>query len=243
MAYQPLYTYDQGHPIYLYTTTLGYQSTYLKFKKPIDAIGHWAVCIQGQCYEVTRNKDPAKKKKDPKYLMRSLPEHEWSRIKDDEKRPYKRIGPMGYTARSWPIQTIKDIADQVWRKSLQSKYVYDENNCQVFVRLLVDLIGNKQTQAEFPAAFDVWVKNAGTTRDSTVLVATAAMATVAATASLLATPVDPTGTAAAGFAVSAGLALRSSAALWTDRLSKEKFIKKAQEELREEFRRRGILPY
>lgn len=121
--------------------------------------------------------------------------------------------------------------------------MYDENNCQVFVRLLVDLIGDKQTQAQFPASFDIWSKRMGITRDSTVLIATAGIATVAAAASLVATPVDVTGTAAAGFAVSASMVLRSTTALFNDRASKEMFIKKAQAELREELTRQGIFAY
>ncbi|KAI2617142.1 hypothetical protein GGR54DRAFT_215253 [Hypoxylon sp. NC1633] len=243
-TYQPFNTYyqpppsNEGHPIYLYTTPLRYQSKYFHFKKPADAIGHWAVCIQGQCYEVTRNTDENKGKKDPKYIMRPIPVEEWTK----ERTPFKRDGPIGFTARPWPSATIERIAALVWTRSLKAKYVYDENNCQVFVRLLVELIGDPKTQAEFPASFDLWSKRAGLVRDSTTLIATAGMATVAAAASLAVTPGDFTGTAAAGFAISANVALRSSAALWGDRISKEKFIKKTQEELRAELRRDGVLP-
>ena len=120
----------------------------------------------------------------------------------------------------------------IWGTSLQSKYVADENNCQVFIRLLVELIGDAETKVKFPASFDKWVKGAGISRDATALIFTAGAATVAAGATLVAAPVDPTGTAAAGFALSATTVLRSSTQLMTDRYTKEKFIKKAQQELR-----------
>lgn len=120
----------------------------------------------------------------------------------------------------------------VWQTSLQSKYVADENNCQVFIRLLVELVGDADTKVKFPASFDKWVKGAGISRDATVLVFTAGAATVAAGASLIAAPVDPSGAAAAGFAVSASTVLRTSTQLMTDRYTKEKFIQKAREGLR-----------
>ncbi|KAI4862304.1 hypothetical protein F4820DRAFT_430997 [Hypoxylon rubiginosum] len=240
MAYQPPNAYySQGHPIYLYTAPLEYQKHVFNFTKPRDAIGHWAVCVQGQCYELAKNRDNDKKKKDPKYKVNWLPEDVWKA----GRQPCKKSDPIGYTERPWPPQTIQYICGEVWRRPLQGKYVYDENNCQVFVRLLVDLIGDKQTQAQFPASFDIWSKRMGITRDSTVLIATAGIATVAAAASLVATPVDVTGTAAAGFAVSASMVLRSTTALFNDRASKEMFIKKAQAELREELTRQGIFAY
>ena len=60
-------------------------------------------------------------------------------------------------------------------------------------------------------------------------------------ASLVAAPVDVTGTAAAGFAVSASMVLGSSTALLTDRHNKEKFMEKAQIEIREKLRLKGVL--
>ncbi|OTB05369.1 hypothetical protein M426DRAFT_10694 [Hypoxylon sp. CI-4A] len=240
MTYQPPNAYYYGgHPIYLYTAPLGYQKQVLNFTKPRDTIGHWAICIQEQCYELAKNRDKDKKKKDPKYRVNCLPEAVWVA----GRQPCKKSDPIGYTERPWPPQTIEYICDQVWRRPLQGKYVYDENNCQVFVRLLVDLIGDKQTQANFPASFDILSKRMGISRDSTVLLATAGMATVAAAVSLVAAPVDLTGTAAAGFAVSASMALRSTTALLNDRAGKEKFIKTTQAELRAELARQGIIPY
>ncbi|KAK7416200.1 hypothetical protein QQX98_005397 [Neonectria punicea] len=243
--YQSAYpNHEQGYPIYLLTTPLQYQSKYLGFDKPRDMIGHWAIRIEGHCYELTKNPKEPMTKKDPKYIMRSLPDQTWRSIKRDEKRvvsPSDR--PVGYTARPWSPQTIQHMAYRVWQGPLQAKYVYDENNCQVFVRLLVDLIGNNDTKASFPSFFDKLVKGAGVTRDSFVLAAAAGMITVAAGASLVAAPVDGGATAAAGFALASSMTLRSTTTLLNDRHSKGEFVRKAQEELKEELRREGILPY
>lgn len=238
MEYQ--YVNVSGYPIYLYTTPLSSQSKILPhFKTPVDVISHWAICIQGQCYELKKNNDKNKSKTDPKYVIRSLPEQEWKDMKrvKENNRPYHKVPePIGYTSRPFSIETIKYIGGRVWDKPLQSKYVHDENNCQVFIRLLVDLIGSKQTQAEFPGTFDKYVKRAGGTRDFVFLFGATAATLAAAT-------VDPSGVAAAGFFMGAAQVVRSSTALWTDRYAKEKFIRKAQEELREELKRAGVLPY
>ncbi|KAK7433060.1 hypothetical protein QQZ08_000533 [Neonectria magnoliae] len=243
--YQSAYPHhEQGYPIYLLTTPLKYQSKYLRFTKPHDMIGHWAICIEGHCYELTRNSEEHMTKKDPKYIMRSLPQKQWEAIKDKEERFVQwSKGPVGHTARPWSPQTIEQMAYGVWQGPLQAKYVYDENNCQVFIRLLVDLIGNNDTKANFPAFFDKLVKGVGVTRDSFVLAAAAGMITVAAGASLVAAPVDGGATAAAGFALASSMTLRSTSTLLNDRHSKGEFVRKAQEELKEELRREGILPY
>ncbi|KPM40829.1 hypothetical protein AK830_g5692 [Neonectria ditissima] len=230
--YQPVHTsqdYEQGYPIYLITTPLQNQKRFLK-NKPIDVFGHWAICIQDHYYELTRNPQKPLPKNEPKYKVRQMSKGDWEYFKKEEKRVIQPAAePVG--------------SEQVWQRSLQGKYVYDENNCQVFIRLLVDLIGNNETRARFPASFDIWVKRAGMTRDSTALAATAGMITVAAGVSLLAAPVDGGATAAAGFGLAATTALRSTTALFTDRHSKGEFIRKAQEELREKLRRDGILIY
>ncbi|KAI6775954.1 hypothetical protein HG530_002712 [Fusarium avenaceum] len=124
-------------------------------------------------------------------------------------------------------------ADLIWQTSLQEKYVYDENNCQVFIHLLVDLVGDANVKAKFPTFFSEEVKKAGIARDSTFLIATAGMATVAAGTSLMFAPVDPGGASAAGFFIAASTTLRSTTALWTARINKGDFIKKTQAELRQ----------
>jgi uncharacterized membrane protein len=88
-------------------------------------------------------------------------------------------------------------------------------------------------KAKFPTFFSEEVKKAGIARDSTFLIATAGMATVVAGMSLMFAPVDPSGASAAGFFIAASTALRSTTALWTARINKEEFIKKAQAELRQ----------
>jgi hypothetical protein len=132
-----------------------------------------------------------------------------------------------------------ETAQQVWDKSLQKKYVYDEHNCQVFIRLLIELIADSDTKKNFPQFFDKWVKVAGISRD--VSAWTIAAGGSAMAASLAFAPVDVTGTAAAGFAMSASLVLRSSTALLNDRHRKEKMIEKGQNEIRENLRLRGIM--
>jgi hypothetical protein len=96
MAYQPVDTSSDGHPkaIYLYTTPLNNQRRFLK--KPIDIFAHWAICIDGHCYELTRNGDRNKNKKEPKYIMKALDEQEWISKKKDEQRGLEKQ-LAGYT--------------------------------------------------------------------------------------------------------------------------------------------------
>ena len=117
--------------------------------------------------------------------------------------------------------------------------MYDEHNCQVFVRLLVELIGDPATKADFPQFFDVWRKRAGIARDVSFL--TFAVGASALAASAVATTVDPTmTTAAAGVALSATMIVNSGTALITQRYLKEKDIEKGQVEIRKELEAEGI---
>ncbi|KAH8885992.1 hypothetical protein GQ53DRAFT_809864 [Thozetella sp. PMI_491] len=225
MAYQPFNISGEGHPkaIYLYTTPLKYQRNIFKLRKPVDIFAHWAIAVQGTCYELTRN-DPKQK---PKYLMRVREEQEWLRLKYAEDRLCENKF-VGYTHLS--VQKIYDVAHLVWQKSLQGKYIYDEQNCQVFIRLLVELIGDPATRANFPQFFDSWSKAAGISRDVSFL--SIAMGASALAATLVAASVDVTGTAAAGAALSTSMVIRSSTALLTSRYVKKKLIEKGQEEIR-----------
>jgi hypothetical protein len=45
---------------------------------------------------------------------------------------------------------------------MKKKYAFDADNCQVFIRLLVELVGDKEAQVNMPHFFDEWVKNAST---------------------------------------------------------------------------------
>jgi hypothetical protein len=92
MAYQPSKISNEGRlkkAICLYTTPLQYQRDFFKLKKPIDVFAHWAICVQGRCYELTRNDDPYKTKKDPKYLIKDTDEQDWLRKKHDKGRDCK----------------------------------------------------------------------------------------------------------------------------------------------------------
>lgn len=126
----------------------------------------------------------------------------------------------------------------VWERSLKKKYAYDDRNCQVFIRLLVELIGSPGARAEFPAFLDKWVKGAGNTRDGSFF-AVAAGATTFAALGVGSLVLDPTGVTAAGFMLAAQTTLRSSTWLLTERHLKGEAIKDGQKEIRAEMKRRG----
>ena len=122
----------------------------------------------------------------------------------------------------------------MWEKTLNEKYILDENNCQAFVRLLAELIGDSEAKVKLPHSFDEWMKYTGITRDVTILgIATGA---TLMGVGLVTVAVDGGSTAAAGFGVAASTVFSSSAALFNMRDSKAKHIKKAQREIREELR-------
>jgi hypothetical protein len=100
---------NSGHPIYLYTTPLNNQKRLIK--KPVDIIGHWAVCINGYCYELTRATNNEKQQLNikGKHWIRCLPEDEWKRVKREEKRGITERDPVGYTTKLWSPETIKYI--------------------------------------------------------------------------------------------------------------------------------------
>lgn len=131
----------------------------------------------------------------------------------------------------------------MWERSLNKKYAYDEHNCQVFLRLLVELIADSETKASFPIFLDKVAKALGNTRDGSFFAFAAGASLFAAGLCTLAvTPVDPTGTAAAataGFAIAAQTTLRSSTWLLTDRNLRGKKIKEGQKEIREVMKQRG----
>ncbi len=122
----------------------------------------------------------------------------------------------------------------MWEKTLKGKYIVDESNCQAFARYLVELIGCPATKAEFPQFFDKWVKSFGTTRDVAFLGILGGAALIGVGA--VTAGVDAGSTAAAGFAVAGSATASSVAAMFAMRNSKEKHIKKAQEEIREAVR-------
>jgi hypothetical protein len=99
---------NMGYPIYLYTTPTANQNKI--WKRTVDIIGHWAICINGYCYELTRV-TPSEKESgiEVKYWIRYLPEQEWKRVKQQEGRRITERDPLGYTARPWTHADIKHI--------------------------------------------------------------------------------------------------------------------------------------
>lgn len=108
----------------------------------------------------------------------------------------------------------------------------------MFIRLLVEIIGDHNAKANFPAFLDKWVKGAQNTRDGGSF-AFAAGATLVA-AGLTTWVVDGGATAAAGFAIAAQTTLRASAWLLTERDNRAKKIKEGQKKVKEQMR--GRLP-
>lgn len=95
----------------------------------------------------------------------------------------KNIGPH---CPSYPLLTKEGTAHQVWEHSLSGAYQLNNSNCQVFVRRLVDLIGDKDTKVRFPAAFDR-VLDRG---KSTILVTTIVASVATIWAGAIVGPVD-----------------------------------------------------
>ncbi|CAJ0542295.1 Ff.00g000060.m01.CDS01 [Fusarium sp. VM40] len=235
---------NTGYPIYLYTTPTLNQNHF--YKRTVDIIGHWAICINGYCYELTRV-TPSERQNlgiQGQYQIRSLTEQDWKKKKRGEERRIKEREPVGYTSRPWSHETIKRIADLIWKGPLQGTYVYDRNNCQVFVRLLVELVGNRQVMVKFPAFFNEKVKEAGIARDMTYFAMTGFViggGSMAAGMSLLVTPGDPTGIMGACAVAAGGAALHATKEVWESRINKDNFIWAAQQNLRAELMREGTL--
>lgn len=94
-----------------------YQRRYLGLKRPIDVFGHWAICIAGHCYELTRNRNPPPKDKKEKklfqkYIVNCETEESWLHKKRHEnppREPSKHAEPLGYTAQNFPPEVIEYI--------------------------------------------------------------------------------------------------------------------------------------
>lgn len=100
---------NTGYPIYLYTTPTVNQNHF--YKRTVDIIGHWAICINGYCYELTRV-TPSERQNlgiQGQYQIRSLTEQDWKKKKRDEERRIKEREPVGYTSRPWSHETINRI--------------------------------------------------------------------------------------------------------------------------------------
>jgi len=101
------YGYDSPKAIYLYTTPLRNQRRI--FNKPRDILAHWAVCIQGRCYELTRNTPQTKG--EAKYGIRSTPEPVWTRTKEDVENRVCKKTFAGNMYIAYPRGTIERVGE------------------------------------------------------------------------------------------------------------------------------------
>lgn len=128
-------------------------------------------------------------------------------------------------------------ASLVWEKTLEKKYAYQEHNCQVFGRLLIELIGNKEAKVEFPAALDRWLEGAGIAWDTGMTASYGVMTLLLIGACSIA--VDPTGTICATFQSGARCAMKAAARRSKNRGTRGKKVMEGQNEIRKEMRERG----
>jgi hypothetical protein len=89
--------------IYLYTVPLK------NLKVPIDVFGHWAVCIQGNCYEIIKGEKGYKKRGEQKFHYNLVPELEWI----NKKGHGKAKGPVhvGYMTVPYTKETIHQVGE------------------------------------------------------------------------------------------------------------------------------------
>lgn len=231
---------NTGYPIYLFTTPTADQNKF--WKRTVDVIGHWAICINGYCYELARVKSSEKNQR--AYSTRYLPEEEWKRVKREEGRRITERDPLGYTARPWTHEDIKYMSELIWNGPLQTQYNVIRKNCQDFVRLLVDLVGNNAVKITFPALLTKRAKEAGIARDLTYFTLAGAAiggGSVIAGVSLFFTPGDLTGVMGTCCVAAGSVALEATKELWEGRINREEYIEKSQAELRMQLVREGFL--
>ncbi len=84
---------DWSKAIYLYTIPLRGDRVNAVLK--IGFFSHWALCIQGLCYELRKGN---KKKGEPKFLYVRSSEQDWREARDyDNPEGPKRVGSMTET--------------------------------------------------------------------------------------------------------------------------------------------------
>ncbi len=118
----------------------------------------------------------------------------------------------------------------MWDKVFNRKYKVEFTNCQVFIRLLVDLIGDAAANKELPQFLDKWVRNLSIARHATVLGIVGGATLMAV--GLVTGPADMGSTAAAGFAMAGGTVCSATMGIVNRRAGIEKHIKKSTEEIR-----------
>lgn len=125
----------------------------------------------------------------------------------------------------------------MWEKTLGKKYAYHEQNCQVFGRLLIELIGGQEAKIEFPAALDRWLEGAGIAYDTGMVAFYGVSVLLLIAACSIA--VDPSGTLCATFQFGAQCATKAAARRAKRRDTQGKKIMEGQKEIRKEMRERG----
>lgn len=97
---------QQQQPIYLYTTPLRSHKK-LGVKKGRDIFGHWAICIEGYCFELAGRTEEEKREGHDRFKINCLPEQQWKdgRELGDEVTAKQ----VGYTVKYFAPNTIKDI--------------------------------------------------------------------------------------------------------------------------------------
>lgn len=96
--------------IYLYVVPLRNDIFNGSLKKPISVAAHWAVCIQGICYEL-RARDEKKEPNEAKYLYKWTHEKEWRdtrHVKDDERPEH-----LGYMTRPYKPNQVHDVGESI----------------------------------------------------------------------------------------------------------------------------------
>ncbi|WQF77427.1 hypothetical protein CDEST_02441 [Colletotrichum destructivum] len=223
---------DQGYPIYLYVAIVKKTRRFLT--KPVNLIAHWAVYIEGHLYELIRNDEEAVAKgEEPKYGTRHRSYQEWwDLMQEQDRKPQLVDGAVGYTSCEWSPDEIDNIGNT------RSKSIYegDEQNCQSFVRLLVDMIGDSNTRShpQYPSSFDKLMQS--TYRGylwTSIGLGTAAMGA----AFLL--PFDG-GSTATYVACAANVTLQNARTGAKGRYDKEMAVWVAHQELREKLRLEGV---
>jgi hypothetical protein len=107
MTYQrlPTSSKDPSLGIYLYTAPL---KALRKLKTNPDVFAHWAICIQGVCYEVRKARPNEPKK--PKHLYAPTPLQAWLARKHEEGRtPEFFPEPMGYMYKAYSQDVIHRV--------------------------------------------------------------------------------------------------------------------------------------
>ena len=240
--------------IYLFITPISTLNK-MGIKKGLDLVAHWALCINGCVFELGLTGQ-----KKPKYAYRKTSEKDFILFRKSQNKNIMcgNIGSLSCAYSTDQIHAIGKssgpplvaqdpslrktdtsvIAQMVWSLTLKEKYIYDEYNCQVFIRLLVEIIGDQAARTNLPAFLDKMVKNAQNARDGGSF-ALAAGATMIA-AGLTTWVVDGGATAAAGFAIAAQTTLRASAWLLTERDGRAKKIKEGQKKAKKQMAKDGM---